>query len=161
MIGFREAYGAAVRIDLPESQWIDVAPLHALMLLKLAAWSDRRLVAHHKDAQDIRIFLKHYLDAGNQERLATEAAHLLEGHDFDYEQAGAWLLGHDAAKLLGPRGDPTAEFFMSIVQREALARTESTLLADMRSPSPAEDMRLVDAFRSGLEAGLDAAVSKT
>lgn len=107
VIGFREAHAAAVQVALPEPQQVAVAALHALMLLKLSAWKDRRL--QHpigKDAYDIRLLLKTYLDAGNQERLYSEAAHLLDRDDFDYEVAGAWLLGYDAGNLLPTEETP-------------------------------------------------------
>ena len=44
--------------------------------------------------------LKNYLDAGQADRLYSEADHLFDTGDFDYERAGAWLAGHDAAELI-------------------------------------------------------------
>jgi hypothetical protein len=41
-----------------------------------------------------------YLDAGQADRLYNEAPHIFNAGDFDYERAGAWLAGHDAAKLI-------------------------------------------------------------
>jgi len=43
---------------------------------------------------------QNYLDAGNSERLYSEAAQLLENPDFDYERAGAWLAGRDALETI-------------------------------------------------------------
>jgi predicted nucleotidyltransferase len=155
VVGFREAHSAAIRVALPEAEWINVAPLHALMLLKLAAWCERRLTTPGKDAQDIRLFFKRYLEAGNQERLSTEASHLLDEPDFDFEAASAWLLRCDAGSLLRAKatGD-AAGFFVKVVEQEVQAGTESRLLADMRSVTPSQDMRLLEEFHKGLRAGL-------
>jgi predicted nucleotidyltransferase len=131
---------------------VDVPPLYALILLKLAAWADRRVIPPlGKDAHDIRLLLKHYLEAGNQERLYTVAAHLLDRADFDFEAAGAWLLGHDARVMLNESvaAASSVPFYLAIVQREATAATESLLLGDMRSPNPANDLRLLGAFFEG------------
>ena len=152
VIGFREAHHVAMTVDLPDAISVAVPPLHALMLLKLAAWTDRRLIPPlGKDAHDIRLLLKHYLEAGNQERLYTVAAHLLDRADFDFEAAGAWLLGHDARTMLdeGVSAASSVPFYLGIVQREATAATESLLLGDMRSPDPAHDLRLLGAFFRG------------
>jgi len=71
-----------------------------LAVLKVIAWSDRHITAPRKDAADLLLILKNYLDAGNQERLYDEAAHLLDDSNFNYERAGAWLAGHDAATAI-------------------------------------------------------------
>jgi predicted nucleotidyltransferase len=155
VIGFRETYAAAIDVHLPEGQTLPVAPLPAQMLLKLAAWKDRR--RQHpfgKDAHDIHLLLKNYLDAGNQERLYTEAAHLLEREDFDFEEAGAWLLGVDANRLISS-GDPSGKarsFFGGLLDAEVNAGTESTLLRDMPSINPAQDLRLLKSLHSGFNA---------
>ncbi len=80
--------------------------LAALSVLKLVAWEERRWRRPGADAQDIAVILQSYLDAGNQERLFTEAEHLLDAPDFDFEAAGAWLLGHDMAQLLPKAARP-------------------------------------------------------
>ena len=152
VIGFREAHDVAIAVDLPEAMSVDVPTLYALMLLKLAAWADRRVIPPlGKDAHDIRLLLKHYLEAGNQERLYTVAAHLLDRADFDFEAAGAWLLGHDARVMLNESvtAASSVPFYLAIVQREATAATESLLLGDMRSPNPTNDLRLLRAFFEG------------
>ena len=155
VIGFREAHDASLNVAMPDGISVGVPPLHSLILLKLSAWTDRRLdLPLSKDARDIRLLLKHYLDAGNQERFYVEAAHLLERADFDYEVAGAWLLGHDARGLLEASADANTAvpFYTEIVTRESVAATESLLLADMRSPDPAFDLRLLHSFAEGFGA---------
>lgn len=152
VIGFREAHQVAVGVDLPGAISVAVPPLHALMLLKLAAWADRRLIPPlGKDARDIRLLLKHYLEAGNQERLYTVGSGLLDRPDFDFEAAGAWLLGHDARTMLDESASAASSvpYYSGLLHREAAAATESLLLGDMRSPDPAQDLRLLGSFFGG------------
>jgi len=152
VMGFLEAHDAALAIVLPEGVSVNVPPLHALMLLKLAAWTDRRLTPPiGKDARDIRLLLKCYLQAGNQERLYEEAAHLLERADFEFEASGAWLLGSDALALLhaSATSRSSVPFYLDLLQREKRAAAESLLLGDMRSSDPAYDLRLLLSFCEG------------
>lgn len=126
--GFREAFGATVPVRLPREQEIHVVSLPGLAVLKLMAWKERRLSQPRKDAFDLALVLQTYLDAGNHERLYTEAAHLLDRDDFDFELAGAWLLGHDMAQLLPasaqlPIGD--------LLSRESDPRGAARLVGDM------------------------------
>ena len=100
VFGFREVFDATLVVRLPDNEEIRVVSLPALAVLKLMAWKERRLSAPGKDAHDLAMILRNYLDAGNHERLYTDAAHLLEMPAFDFEQAGAWLLGNDMAQLL-------------------------------------------------------------
>lgn len=152
VMGFREARNAAISIALPERISVMLPPIQALALLKLSAWKDRRLhFPLGKDAHDIRLLLKYYLEAGNQERLYSEASHLLERADFEFEVAGAWLLGNDARMLLeaNATSSSTVPFYSELLQQENRASTESLLLADMRSPDPAHDLRLLRSFCEG------------
>lgn len=100
VFGFREVYDDTLLVNLPGEESIRVASLAALSVLKLIAWEERRWRRPGADAQDIAVILRRYLDAGNHKRLYTEAEHLLDAPDFDFEAAGAWLLGHDMAQLL-------------------------------------------------------------
>lgn len=100
VVGFREALASAIDVLLPEDQRVLVVSLPMLAVLKIIAWSERHTTAPRKDAADLLLILKNYLDAGNHQRLYDEAAHLLDDSNFDYERAGAWLAGHDAATAL-------------------------------------------------------------
>lgn len=98
-IGFAEAYEHAIQVCLADDLVVHVASPAGFVLLKIVTWHDRR---YERDAQDIAFVMRHYLDAGNQERLYGESAEygdLLDG-DFDYELSGARMLGRDIAKLL-------------------------------------------------------------
>jgi predicted nucleotidyltransferase len=73
--------------------------------------------------------LRNYLDAGNQQRLYTEAADLLEAPDFDYDYAGAWLLGHDLAMLLPEAAQPR---LAELLIRESDTNGPLNLLGDLQ-----------------------------
>lgn len=100
VVGYREALASANDVMLPEGQRVLVVSLPMLAVLKVIAWSERHTTAPRQDAVDLLLILRSYLDAGNQQRLYDEAAHLLDDGNFDYERAGAWLAGRDAAGVL-------------------------------------------------------------
>jgi len=104
LFAFQEVLAAAVEVQLPGGESVRIPSLAGLGLLKIAAWVERRVTAPGKDAPDFGVILRHYLPAGNEERLWDEGAHLLTEPGFDYESAGAWLLGRDMATLLDRDG---------------------------------------------------------
>lgn len=61
-IGFREAYDHSIEVRIA----VRVASLAGLALMKIVAWADRRF---ERDAQDLGLIMRHYLDAGNQDRI--------------------------------------------------------------------------------------------
>ena len=145
VFGFREALAATILVLLPGCVSSPVVTLPALAMLKLAAWMERRYVQPGKDAYDLLMIMRNYLNAGNTERLYTDAAHLLERSDFDYETAGAWLLGHDMAKLLV--GDSKAKV-ASLLERESDSNGTLALVGDMRS-DPEALLAMLVALRNG------------
>lgn len=155
MVGFREAADCAETIVLPDGHSIAVASLPAQILLKLAAWKDRRLLVPGKDAQDIRLLLRNYLDAGNRERLYAEAQHLLEKDDFEYESASAWLLGHDAREITTVESAPAGshDYFWAILDEELSAKSDSMLIGDMNVGDPLSNLRLLESFGSAFSNG--------
>ena len=101
VLGYREALATAVEICLPDAQQISTVSLSILAILKVLAWSERHSWAPGKDARDLFLVLENYLNGETADRLYPEAAHLLESENFDYDAAGAWLAGHDAARAIG------------------------------------------------------------
>ncbi len=98
-IGFREAYANSIDVLLADDLIVKVASLAGLALLKIVAWSGRHF---ERDAKDLGLIMKHYLDAGNQDRLygvGGDCADLLQD-DFDYDRASARVLGRDLGRLL-------------------------------------------------------------
>jgi predicted nucleotidyltransferase len=93
--GFKDALAGAVSVRLAPDLIIPVVSLSLLLVLKLFAWVDRK--GERRDAEDIHTLLRQYGDAGNEDRLYGEHLELLEAEGFDFESAGAVLLGLDAA----------------------------------------------------------------
>jgi predicted nucleotidyltransferase len=98
--GMREASSASIWVKLPEEQVVRVASIPALVILKLTAWNNRKYVSPGKDATDLYLYLRNYLDCGNFDRMALDHQDLFNDPDFDHAIAGARLLGRDVAKEL-------------------------------------------------------------
>jgi predicted nucleotidyltransferase len=146
LFAFQEVLAVAVEVRLPGGESVRIPSLAGLGLLKIVAWVDRRLTAPGKDASDFGIILRHYLPAGNEERLWDEGAHLLTEPGFDYESAGAWLLGRDMATLL----DRDGQLWLSaLLQREAEPEGPLRLVGDMRI-DPGLTLPLVQAAARGV-----------
>ena len=153
VVGFREAMTKAVQIQLQDGVIVDVASLPAQAVLKLFAWRDRRADRPGVDAGDLRLLLRHYLDAGNQERLYTDADHLLTMGNYDYYRASAWLIGHDARQLLHEADDSGAMAIgamLQLLQSEIDSKGRLSLVIDMRSGDAESDLILLTAFEAGL-----------
>lgn len=98
--GAREAFEAALLVLLPEDVLLRVAPIPALVILKVTAWQDRKLTDPGRDAPDLLLYLRSYMDCDNLDRASIEHADLFQADDYDHEMAGAKLLGRDIARLL-------------------------------------------------------------
>lgn len=146
MFAFKEVLAHAVEVKLPAAETVLVPSLAGLGLLKLVAWTDRRIRAPGKDAPDFALILRYYLPAGNEERLYEEGAHLLAEEQFDYEAAGAWLLGNDMARLLSRTGQ---EWLMALLNQETDADGRLRLVGDMRM-EPQKSLDLVQALARGV-----------
>ena len=98
--GFTDGLESAVLVRLDENLLIRVVSLPALLVLKVFAWVDRKY--EKRDAEDIYTLLKQYGDAGNEDRLYGENQDILESEGFDFEFAGARLIGRDVAQVVLP-----------------------------------------------------------
>lgn len=146
VFGFREVLSSTIRLSLPQGVEVPVVSIAGFALLKLAAWVDRSTTQPGKDAPDLALALRHYLDAGNGDRLYTDAAHLLEEDDFDYEVAGAWLLGHDMAALLSKEG---WKRIAALLEQESNPKGRLSLVGDMQIRSETA-LKLIQGMRRGL-----------
>lgn len=103
VLGFEEAYRTADTLQVGSDPVVTlrVVSRTGLVILKFLAWADRRGIAT-KDAYDLRLLIKSYLGSGNQDRLFSEHPDIVNVPDFDYEVAGARLLGRDMAQQASP-----------------------------------------------------------
>jgi predicted nucleotidyltransferase len=147
--GYREAQATSVSVTLPGGIPIAVVSLPMLAALKVLAWSERRRVAPRKDAHDLFLILRHYLDAGHRERLYAEAAHLLDAPDFDYERAGAWLAGRDVtATLEAQEAKSLREHIATLLRAEIDPDGNLLLIGETRDPEASR--LLLAAFLDGM-----------
>jgi predicted nucleotidyltransferase len=98
--GFQDALNDAVIVHLSDKLDVRFVSLPGMAILKLIAWHDRHNEFPTKDAIDIATLLKYYPDAGNDERMFNEHPDLMEIENFDFEMAGARLLGRDMAAIM-------------------------------------------------------------
>lgn len=96
--GFRQALDTAIAVRIDRDLVVPVASLPAQAMLKIVAWQDRH-AADRKDAIDLLFLMAHYAQAGNLDRLYSDAFDLVERHGHDPDIAGAALLGRDTAAI--------------------------------------------------------------
>ncbi len=101
--GFQDALNDAILVHLSDILDVRFVSLPGMAVLKLIAWRDRHNEFPTKDAVDIATLLKYYSEAGNDERMFEQHADLMETADFDFEMAGARMLGRDMAKIMSPQ----------------------------------------------------------
>lgn len=128
-LGIEEAYLHSITVRLSSNPILEVqfASLTGLALMKIISWHDG-YPGRNRDAKDLALLLRTYLEAGNTERLFNEEKDLVEIEDFDYEHAGAKLLGRDIAKIVYPE---TAKILLAILDRETDEQNRFKLVVDM------------------------------
>ncbi|MGO4701643.1 nucleotidyl transferase AbiEii/AbiGii toxin family protein [Dyella sp. 2RAB6] len=148
VLGYREAARSALDVALPGGASIHVVSLPMLAAMKLVAWRERRDTAPGKDAADLWLLLITYPNAGQHERMYD--VRLLDADDYDFETAGAWLLGTDAHEVM--RQDQQAlDSLLDILRPELDRDGPLRLISDMpRSTNADRALRLLDAFHAGL-----------
>lgn len=130
-VGFVKAFESAVLCRCSRNPVLDIRVLSiaGLVALKFISWEER-YPDRAKDAQDIRFMILRYLDAGQAERLYSAEQDLMEG-DFNYELAGARLLGRDIARM----GDAALLGTVSqILTSETDPNGASRFIGDVASP---------------------------
>ena len=120
-----------------------------------AGWQERHYLAPRKDGRDFDLIVRNYLDGDNRDRLLTRFVTWTEAADFDYETAGARLLGHDIGALLDAAGRARVKHLID----EQLSGATAGTLSNHMNPSPSDPARaqaLLAALRRGLDASKDA-----
>lgn len=152
VFGFREAAVAACVVELAGGARTHVVSLAALALLKMVCWSERHYAAPRKGAHDLMLIMRNYLAAGNEGRLYDEFLEWTDEEGFDYELAGARMLGRDVRSLLDHGG---AERIGKLLAEQADAATPARLPAEMAPSDPDRARALLDAMLGGLIEGGD------
>jgi predicted nucleotidyltransferase len=145
-LGMAEALEASVSISLPEGVALRVASIPALALLKVCAWQERKWTDPGKDAGDLLLYMREYLNCGNLDRATTEHKDLFEAEAYDYTAAGAQLLGRDIALLL----DGKAKEYVLAILRPQADEQGPLILAGQAGRNPEQARKLVAAVCRGL-----------
>jgi predicted nucleotidyltransferase len=140
--GAREAFNASVLILLPDAIAAQVATIPALTLLKISAWHDRKYTHAGKDAADLTLYLRSYMDCGTLDRAARDHGDLFTAGGYDHEVAGARLLGRDVALLLDKKAVLRA---VQILAPQADAQGQ-LLMASQSGMDLERSRRLIEAF---------------
>jgi predicted nucleotidyltransferase len=99
-VGLTETFARSERVRLPGGTEVRAPTVPGLAVLKLMAWSDRRL-ATKRDAVDLQTIMGWYGAGVLLDELYDSEPALLEQHDFDPDPAAAHRLGRHMAELLG------------------------------------------------------------
>jgi predicted nucleotidyltransferase len=99
--GYGETFASAVLVEVEPGFAVRVASLAGLAILKLVAWAGRG-AGDPRDAIDLATLLRQYGTAGNVDRLYGTEIGVLAAVDFDFDLAGARLLGMDAGRIAAP-----------------------------------------------------------
>jgi len=147
--GFKDALASAIRVQVDADLVVPVVSLAGLAVLKLMAWAARKHETN-KDADDLRRLLKDYGNAGNADRLYGEELNVLEVAKFDFDIAGARLLGRDVARIVSPEtGRRITSIMESSEQLNHLLTQmlQTSIVLDEQAPKQCAE--LLESFRQG------------
>ncbi len=148
MTGFSEVYKSSMTVRVSADLIIKIVSPVGLAILKIFSWNDRFA---NKDASDFWLIAKNYLDiADNQERIYAQYINWLEAENYDFEIAGAKLLGIDIAEILSE--EPKSQILSFF---EFPKKLEKFAFQIMRTEKSIEDnfsriMRILKAVEEGL-----------
>ncbi len=129
--GFREAFNAALTVEIAADLQVKVVSLPGLAVLKFIAYNDRPQ-ERQTDLEDLLFVARSYLDADNEEKLYADDE-LMSEEDFDLRTVGARLLGRDMADLLTEQSEKVILTHLSEESGDAddrgLERTAEIMMA--------------------------------
>lgn len=153
VLGYGEARATAVEVVLPDKQSVATVCLSMLAILKLMAWSERHTYTPKKDASDLFLILLNYLNDENTKRLYEVGTHLFESEEFDYQVAGAWLAGYDAAEHITDNSEQPGRV-LDAVEKVLSAEADSNgnlRLVGETADKAASALKLLAGFRAGID----------
>jgi predicted nucleotidyltransferase len=93
IVGFQECYQYAVAVLIRKNPdlVVKVVSLAGLAILKIVSWDDS-IERRSKDAADLFIIIRNYIEAGNMGRFFEEGSDILRGESSDYDLSSARFL---------------------------------------------------------------------
>ena len=153
MTGFSEVFESALTVRLSADLIIKIVSPVGLALLKLFSWNDR---FENKDVSDFWLIVKNYLNIpDNEDRIYNKYFSWLEDEDYDFEIAGAKLLGIDIAEISSEETKMQISSFF-----ENQKKLENFAFEIMRVEKSAEDnfdriMLILKAIEEGLRENIN------
>ena len=148
LLGFAEVLETVVDFRLPSEVLVPVVSLPSLAALKLLAWRDRGVEAPKKDAADLRVILENYSSVVDDDQLFGAIPGLSERADFDFEVAGAELIGVELARTARGR---FLTMIQSLLQSEADAEGDLRLARAMKQGDEERSRHFLEAFLKGIQ----------
>jgi predicted nucleotidyltransferase len=150
-LGFEEAFQSATRQELRPGLSVPVVSIAALTILKISAYLDRP-EDRARDMVDLVYCFSEYERFGDARFELAETE--VDGQPLYFEEAGAFLVGAEVARLAGPKAQARVQAFFRQLKDE-FARPISQILGQERrmedEPLREELFRLLGAFRAGFE----------
>ncbi len=116
-LGIEEAFESAVRVEVAPGLSVPVVPVPALVLLKIIAYQDRP-EERARDLGDMVYCFEHYEESVEESRRFDLAGVEVEGQPVEFEEAGAYLLGLQLAKLARPSSLVAVHQFLELITDE-------------------------------------------
>jgi predicted nucleotidyltransferase len=134
VMGFDEALGASIAIPLQtaegETVSVPMVTISSLVMLKIMSFYDRPKV-RGKDVRDIGFVIRHYLDAGNRERLLAQPD-LVALAAQKPDEAAAILLGQDIGRVAY---EATKKYLVEKLQHEITSQSNCPFAHTLASQS--------------------------
>lgn len=155
-LGVEEAFASAAQVELAPGLSLRVVPIPGLVLLKIVAYEDRP-EERARDLIDVVHCFEHYEGAIEGSRRFELAGVMVDGQPVEFEEAGAYLLGTEAARLARPRSLILVREFLDMISDEyakpivQVLREEGRIINNERRGK--ELFRLFRVFGAGLNDG--------
>jgi predicted nucleotidyltransferase len=155
-LGIEEAFASAVRVEVAPGLSLPVVPVPAFILLKIISYQDRP-EERARDLADMVYCFEHYEESIEESRRFDLAGVEIKGEPVEFEEAGAYLLGLEVAKLARPSSLVAVHQFLEVVSDEftrpivQILREEGRILDN--EGRRRELFRLFRVFAAGLAEG--------
>ncbi|MCI0484937.1 MAG: nucleotidyl transferase AbiEii/AbiGii toxin family protein [candidate division NC10 bacterium] len=155
-LGVEEAFASARLEELVPGLSVRVVPIPGLVLLKIVSYQDRP-EERARDLSDVVYCFEHYEEDIVQSRRFDLVGVDVIGEPVEFEEAGAYLLGTEVARLASPRSLLAARRLIDMIPDE-YSRPISQILREERrminnEGRRTELFRLFQVFAAGLSGG--------
>lgn len=117
VVGFQDCYQHAISVLIRENPdlVVKVVSLAGLVILKIVSWDDN-IERRGKDAADLFLIIRNYIEAGNMERFFEVDGDILQEEASDYDLSSARFLGREISRMASPTAKTK---LIDILEREA------------------------------------------